>query len=86
MQATYPIEDFVTDIRDEIVAIYGNSTSLPKILEISNFWIQLELAYTKIWDGDNVNDVLRQLSEQMKTQIAGEGVVEEVIPSATPEL
>lgn len=86
MQATYPIEDFVTDIRDEIVAIYGNSTSLPKILEISNFWIQLELAYTKIWDGGNVNDVLRQLSEQMKTQIAGEGVVEEVIPSATPEL
>lgn len=86
MQATYPIEDFVTDIRDEIVVIYENSTSLPKILEISNFWIQLELAYTKIWDGGNVNDVLRQLSEQMKTQIAGEGVVEEVIPSAEPDL
>lgn len=86
MQATYPIENFVTDIRDEIAVIYGNSTSLPKILEISNFWMQLELAYTRIWDGGNVNDVLRQLSEQMKTQIAGEGVVEEVIPSAGPEL
>lgn len=86
MQATYPIEDFVTDIRDEIVVVYENSISLPKIFEISNFWIQLELAYTKIWDGGNVNDVLRQLSEQMKTQIAGEGVVEEVIPSDGPEL
>lgn len=86
MQAAYPIEDFVTDLRDEIAVIYENSTSLPKILEISNFWIQLELAYTKIWDGSNVNDVLRQLSEQMKTQIAGEGVVEEAIPSAGPEL
>lgn len=86
MQATYPIEDFTEDIRDEIVVIYENSISLPKILEISNFWIQLELAYTRIWDGGNVNDVLRQLSEQMKTQIAGEGVAEEVIPSATPEL
>ncbi len=86
MQATYPVEDFVTDIRDEIVIIYKNSTSLPKILEISNFWIQLELAYTRIWDGGNVNDVLRQLSEQMKTQIAGEGVTEEVLPSDGPEL
>lgn len=86
MQATYPIEDFMTDIRDEIVVIYENSTSLPKILEISNFWIQLELAYTKIWDGESVNDVLRRLSEQMKTQIAGESVTEEVIPSAEPDL
>lgn len=86
MQAAHPIENFVIDINDEIAVIYENSTSLPKILEISNFWMQLELAYTKIWDGDNVNDVLRQLSEQMKTQIAGEGVVEEVIPSEGPEL
>lgn len=86
MQAAHPIENFVMDINDEIAVIYENSTSLPKILEISNFWMQLELAYTKIWDGDNVNDVLRQLSEQMKTQIAGEGVVEEVIPSEGPEL
>lgn len=86
MQATYPMENFVTDIRDEIAVIYANSTSLPKILEVSNFWMQLELAYTRIWDGGNANDVLRQLSEQMKTQIAGEGVVEEVIPSSGPEL
>ena len=86
MQAAYPMEDFVTDVRDQIMMFYEHSTSLPKILEISNFWVQLELAYTKIWDGQDVDDVLRQLSEQMKTQISGEEVVEPVLPVDAPEL
>ena len=86
MQAAYPMEDFVTDVRDQIMMFYEHSTSLPKILEISNFWVQLELAYTKVWDGQDVDDVLRQLSEQMKTQISGEEVVEPVLPVDAPEL
>lgn len=86
MQAAYPMEDFQTDVRDQIMMIYEHSTSLPKILEVSNFWVQLELAYTKIWDGQDVDDVLRQLSEQMKTQVMGEEVVEPVLPVDAPEL
>lgn len=79
MQASYPIEDFIYDNRDRIMDIYKNSTSLPKILEASNFWVQLELAYIRIWDGENVDEVLWELSEQMKTQITG-GNTEELFP------
>lgn len=71
MQAAYPIEDFMTDIYDQVREIYLSSTSLPKILEISNFWIQLELAYVQIWDGANVEETLQQLSDKMNSQING---------------
>lgn len=79
MQASYPIEDFMYDNYDQIMDIYRNSTSLPKILEASNFWVQLELAYIRIWDGEDVDKVLWELSEQMRTQITG-GNTEELFP------
>ncbi|HPF29846.1 MAG TPA: extracellular solute-binding protein [Lachnospiraceae bacterium] len=79
LQTAYGTEDYATDVCDRITEIYKNTVSLPKIFEISNFWIQLELTYTQVWDGADANQMLLELSEQMKTQIAGEAVTEEVI-------
>ncbi len=58
---------------------YEKSIPLPKMIETSNFWIQLEIAYTNIWDGNDVNDTLKALSEQILSQVAGEAVTEEYI-------
>lgn len=58
---------------------YALSTSLPKLLETSNYWVEMELAFTKAWLGEDVNQLLKNLSEEMKTQINGSPYTEEYI-------
>lgn len=58
---------------------YERSIPIPKMIETSNFWVQLEIAYTNIWDGNEVNATLKALSEQIKSQLSGEPVTEEYI-------
>jgi maltose-binding protein MalE len=65
---------------------YSESVPIPKMLETGNFWVELEICFAKVWDGEDANTQLRQLSEQIKTQIAGESVTEEVIDDPDVEL
>ncbi|MBO4310120.1 MAG: sugar ABC transporter substrate-binding protein, partial [Lachnospiraceae bacterium] len=37
--------------------------------ETSNYWVLTEMVYTKAWDGEDVNALLRDLSGQVKKQI-----------------
>lgn len=66
---------------------YERSIPIPKMIETSNFWVELEIAYTNIWDGNEVNITLKELSEQIKSQLSGEPVTEEYIeePEETTE-
>ena len=64
---------------EDAVRTYENSVSLPKIVETSNFWVLSEMVYTKAWDGENVNLLLRNLSGQVKKQIHGIYVEDEFI-------
>lgn len=50
---------------------------LPKLMATANFWVQMEIAETKIWEGENVSDVLKDLSEKIMTQVTGTQYVEE---------
>ena len=63
---------------DETMSAYENSVPVPKMLETTNFWVQLEIGFTKIWTGSDVNETLRALSEQVKTQVSGQPVTEEI--------
>ena len=58
---------------------YESSIPMPKMIETSNFWIQLEIVFSRVWNGENINDLVRGLSEQMMTQITGEPYTEEYI-------
>ncbi len=60
-------------------AEYENSISMPKMLETSNFWVQLEIAFAEIWNGADANGELKALSEQIMHQITGEDYQEEYI-------
>lgn len=51
---------------------YAESIPLPKLVEESNFWVQLEITFTKIWIGEDTDALLRKLSEQITTQVSGE--------------
>ncbi|MDE7013761.1 MAG: sugar ABC transporter substrate-binding protein, partial [Kineothrix sp.] len=63
----------------EFVNEYEISVPMPKMVETSNFWVELEIAFAQIWDGADVNDRLRQLSEQIMTQVTGQPYTETVI-------
>ncbi len=63
---------------------YANSVPMPKMIETSNFWVQLEIAFAKIWTGDDANDSLKALSEQIMSQILGEAYTEEYIDLPEP--
>lgn len=64
---------------------YENSVPLPKMLETSNFWVQLEICFTNVWNGKDVNTALRELSEMIKSQVTGTEYKEEVIPDPVEE-
>lgn len=61
----------VSDAFKYVRMAYDNSVSFPKIIEISDFWIRLEHAYTLIWNGEDANDTLRKLAEDMNFKITG---------------
>jgi len=60
-----------TPLLDVFYKEYENSISLPKIMEISNYWMQLEIVFSKVWNGADVSEALADLAEQMQLQISG---------------
>ena len=53
---------------------------MPKTIETSNLWMELEIAFTKIWNGDDCNSTLKAVSESILTQVTGQSVEEETLP------
>lgn len=68
-------------------AEYENSVPMPKMIETSNFWVELEIAFARIWDGEDANQDLKALSEKIMAQVVGEEYTEEYIdvPEETSE-
>lgn len=58
---------------------YEHSIPMPKMVELSNFWMQLEIAMRDIWEGADINSSVKALSEQMMTQVVGYPFKEELI-------
>lgn len=48
---------------------YERSVSLPKMIETGNYWVQLEILFSKVWNGGNVADLVEELAQKMKEQI-----------------
>ncbi len=52
-----------------IMAEYEKSMPLPKMVEASNYWVQLEIAFTKVWNGGDPDEILKELSDTIGAQI-----------------
>ncbi|MCM1122839.1 MAG: sugar ABC transporter substrate-binding protein [Eubacterium sp.] len=50
---------------------YSCSIPMPKMIETSNFWVELEITFAKIWDGEDANGDLKALSEKIMSQVVG---------------
>lgn len=48
---------------------YEDSVSLPKMLETGNFWMQLEVLFSKVWNGEDVTTLVEQLAGTIAEQV-----------------
>ncbi len=55
----------ISNVMDE----YEKSVPLPKMVEAANYWVQLEIAFTKVWNGADPDETLRELSDTIGAQI-----------------
>ncbi len=67
------------------VSVYADSVPMPKTIETSNLWMELEIAFTKIWNGEDANSTLKQVSESIMTQVTGTPYSEETLPDPDDE-
>ena len=52
-----------------VMAEYEKSVPLPKMVEAGNYWVQLEIAFTKVWNGADPDETLKELSDTIGAQI-----------------
>lgn len=53
---------------------YATSIPMPKMMMTSNFWVQLEIAFSKIWTGADVNTILAELDTKIRGQVSENGI------------
>lgn len=79
-------QEYLNDNMTAFAENYAESVPIPKMVETSNFWVELEICFAKVWGGADANEELKTLSEQIKTQLAGESVIEEPLETPVVEL
>lgn len=65
---------------------YIDSVPIPKMAEASNFWVELEICFAKVWDGADANTELKSLSEQIRSQVTAQTYTEEPLEDPQVEL
>ncbi|MCR4656659.1 MAG: sugar ABC transporter substrate-binding protein [Lachnospiraceae bacterium] len=67
-----PCRKYVTFDNEEIDNVYDEyekSVPLPKMVEAADYWVQLEIAFTRVWNGEDPESVLKDLSDSIGSQI-----------------
>lgn len=77
--------DYGYEALNEFAREYENSISMPKMIETSNFWVQLEVTFSQVWNGADANEKLKELSEQIMQQVTGRAYEEEYIEETKEE-
>lgn len=58
---------------DRIMEQYAGSVEIPKIIEMSNYWIVMEIAFANIWNGADITTEIQNVVDQMNMSV-GESV------------
>ncbi len=51
---------------------YADSVSLPKMMETGNYWMQLEILFSKVWNGADVTELVGELAARIDAQVNGQ--------------
>ena len=55
---------------ERIMDQYAGSVEIPKIIEMSNYWILMEIAFSNIWNGADIMSEIDPVVNQMNMQVS----------------
>ena len=55
---------------ERIMVQYAGSVEIPKIIEMSNYWILMEIAFANIWNGADITSEIVHVVSQMNMQLS----------------
>ena len=55
-----------------LFAQYEDSVEVPKITDLSNYWIEMEIAFANIWRGNDVETEIESVNQMVQAQLATE--------------
>lgn len=58
------------DILSVFMEEYASSISLNKMMETGNFWIRLEVLFSKVWNGGAVEALVKELADRIGAQVS----------------
>ena len=59
----------ISDARRTVYEVYEQAAEVPKIMELSNIWLQLEVVLADIWRGDDPGEKLSEFSALLSEQL-----------------
>ncbi|MCM1252926.1 MAG: extracellular solute-binding protein [Clostridium sp.] len=71
--------EFANSNVEAFIEEYEKSVPNPKMIGTSNYWVEMEIAFARIWESNDANAELKALSEKIMTQVRGEAYTEEYI-------
>lgn len=48
---------------------YENSVEVPKLTDLSNYWIEMEIAFANIWKGNDVDTEVDSVTRKIMSQL-----------------
>ena len=48
---------------------YENSVEVPKLTDLSNYWIEMEIAFANIWQGSDAQTEVETVAQEMMNQL-----------------
>lgn len=55
---------------ERIMVQYAGSVEIPKIIEMSNYWILMEIAFANIWNGSDIMTEIGEVVQQVNMQLS----------------
>lgn len=55
-----------------LISQYENSVEVPKITDLSNYWIEMEIAFANIWRGNDVGTEIEAVNQMIHAQLSTE--------------
>lgn len=55
-----------------LIAQYEDSVEVPKITDLSNYWIEMEIVFANIWRGNDVQEEIDAVNQSVQTQLQTE--------------
>lgn len=63
------LQTYELDAMQGFIDEYKKSISMPKVTQLANFWLQLEVCFTEVWLGEDTSEELKKVEEQIKLQL-----------------